>query len=396
MQQWQRNIYVLWLAVFMAAICWTSVMPFFPVYLKELGLSTGVEFWAGLIISASAACTMVVSPVWGAVGDRFGRRLMMLRAGVFLVIGYTLVALVRTPLELLATRMMIGLLTGFVPMAIALVGVSTPQQQVGRALGMVQTAWPSGAIIGPVVGGAALDLIGIRGASLLSAALMAGVTALVVLTVREEFSPPPRGQSSLLRDLRDAAAHKLLMSVILITALIQASIMGLEPVLVPFVKQIAGPTAPSWLAGLLFALPGGAFILMAPWWARKGEQVGFTRTVALGLLGCAALYVAQGFVREPWVFGLVRLASGVAGAAVGPGVAALLATRVPKDLRGRAFGLNQAASSAGAIIGPLLGGVIGSFVDPRGVFLLAGLFCLAGFVWIRRVVEPQVQQAAQG
>ncbi|MHB8928668.1 MAG: MFS transporter [Bacillota bacterium] len=390
MPQWKRNVYVLWVAVFIAAICWTSIMPFFPVYLQQLGVNQGVEFWSGVIISLSAACSMVMSPVWGAIGDRYGRRLMMLRAGIFLVIGYVLVAAVHNAWQLALVRMMIGALTGFVPMAVALVGVSTPQAEVGRALGVIQTAWPSGAIIGPVVGGAALDLVGIRASSLASAALVALATALVMVTVREEFQRPPTAAQSILTDLRAAASNRLLMAVVVITAVSQAAVMALEPVLVPFVREIAGAGAPGWLSGLLYALPGVAFVFMASWWARRGERAGYSRTVAAGLALSALFYIPQALVRGPWQLGVLRLGSGVTGAAIGPGVAALLALEVPRDLRGRAFGLNQAASAAGSIVGPLLGGYVGSYINARGVFILIAFMYLAGYVWTKQTVERWV------
>lgn len=367
------------------------VMPFLPIFLEtELGVTSRVEFWTGIMGAAAAVCNMVMSPVWGAVGDRYGRRVSMLRAGLFLMVGYVLLALVRGPVELMAVRMMIGLLTGFVPMAIALVGVSTPQHAVGQAMGMVQTAWPSGAILGPVFGGILLDWIGIRGASWISAVMIAGCTALVMLTVQEEFTPPPRGKSHILQDLKAAIANPVLMGIVVITSASMASVMSLEPVLVKFVQHLAGPDSPGWLAGILYSIPGAAFIVMAPFWSRRGEKIGFERTIALGLLGSAILYSAQALVTSPWQLGTLRLIAGLAGAAIGPGVAALLATAVPRELRGRAFGLNQAASSAGAIIGPLLGGYIGSFIDPRAVFLLSGALCLCGYLWVQRVVTPRL------
>lgn len=334
MEQWRRNIYVLWLAVFVSAICWTMVMPFTPLYLEQMGVSHGTEFWSGIIIAASAVCNMLMSPLWGAVGDRYGRRLMMLRAGFFLVVGYVLTALVTGPVGLLAVRMLIGGLTGFVPMAIALVGVSTPQKEVGNALGLVQTAWPAGAIIGPVVGGAAADWVGVAGSAWASAVMIGLVTAMVMLSVKEEFAPPPSTRQNILADLKAAASHKVLMVIVLITSAAQASIMALEPVLVPFVTQLAGAGAPHWLSGVLFSIPGVAFVLMTPWWSRRGARIGYVQTVATGLLASGFLYLLQTFVTGPWQLGFLRLISGVAGAAIGPGVAVLLATAVPRDLRG--------------------------------------------------------------
>jgi MFS transporter, DHA1 family, multidrug resistance protein len=392
--QWKRNVYVLWLAVFIGGICWTMVMPFMPVYLEQLGVTHGTEFWSGIIIAASSVCAMVMSPIWGAIGDRYGRRIMMLRAGVCLLAGYVLTALAVGPISLMGARLWIGLLTGYTPMAVALVGVSAPRQEVGWALGIVQTAFPTGSIIGPVVGGVLSDWVGVRGASWASAAIIAVSVSLVALIVREDFTPTPSAEKSLVKELQAAASHKLLMAIVLISALSQASSMALEPVLVPFVKQMVGASAPGWLSGLLFSIPGVAFILMAPWWARRGERLGFERTVAAGLLGCAVLYLLQAFAGGAWQLGTLRLSLGVSGAAIDPGVAALLATVVPRNLRGRAFGLNQAANNAGSIVGPLLGGWIASYMDPRGVFVLTCLFCLIGYGWVKRIVGPQVREAA--
>lgn len=396
MEQWRKNAYVLWVAIFVSAVAWTMVMPFTPQYLEDLGLKSGVEMWSGVIISIAAVCSMVMAPIWGAVGDRFGRRMMMLRAGLFLVLGNIAMSFAVGPISLLLVRAAIGGLTGFVPMAIALVGVSTPQEHVGRALGMVQTAWPSGAIIGPVIGGIAADAVGIGRSAWVAAAMVAFATILVLVNVKEEFSPPKTTQPNLLADLKAAASNKSLMAVVFITLTASAAVMALEPVLVPFVNEMVGVNAPGWVSGLIFSIPGVAFIAMASWWARLGDRHGYLRTVGLGMLGSALLYALQTFAGNPWQLGGLRLLSGVTGAAIGPGVAALLATTVSKDLRGRAFGLNQSASSAGTILGPLVGGYIGSYLNPRGVFAFAGVLYLVGGLWVYRVVQPMMRKAELG
>jgi MFS family permease len=386
----------LWFAVFMGAICWNLVMPFMPDYLGQLGVTHGVEMWSGIIIAASAVCSMISAPIWGAMGDRYGRRMMLLRAGVFLVIGYVWMALVRGPWDLLLDRMMIGGFTGFVPMAIALIGVSTPQEHMAMAMGMIQTAWPSGQILGPVIGGVLADWVGIPGSSWISAVLMAITVALVVWQVKEEFAPPKAEQSSLIQDLQVAASNKVILAIVLITTAANAAVMALEPVVVPFVKQLEGPNAPSWMSGLIFSLPGVAFIVMAGWWVRRGEKSGFATTVAAGMLGSGLLYLLQAFVTGPWQLVGLRMLSGVTGAAIGPGVASLISTAVPRDLRGRAFGLNQSAASLGNIVGPLIGGYLGSFVSARGVFVFAGLLYGLGALWTRTVVASRMPKETAG
>ena len=377
----------------MAAVCWTSVMPFTPVYLGEMGVATNVEFWAGLIGAVGSAGTMVMAPVWGAIGDRFGRRLGMLRAAIFLMMGYALMALVETPLELLLVRLIIGVLTGFVPMAVALIGVSTPREQIGPALGLVQTAWPAGNLLGPMLGGAIADWLGLRAAMWASAVILGTISLCVYLLVREQFTPPPKEQNRMFRDLQHAASYPVLIPIILVSSVSMASFGVLDPVLVPFVKGLLGADSPSWLAGFLYSVPGVAFVLTAPWWARRGERIGFHKTVAAGLLVSGLLYLPTTFVTGPWQFGLLRVAIGVAGAAIGPGVATMLATAVPRELRGRAFGLNQSAASAGAVVGPLMGGAVASFLGQRGVFILTAGILLAGYLWVTRVLTPRLLDA---
>jgi len=391
LDQWKRNTYIMWFVVFLSAICWQMVMPFMPVFLGELGVTHGAEFYAGFVVAVSSMCNAIMSPIWGAVGDRLGRKPMMLRAAFFLALGYGLMALVQAPWQVVAIRMMIGILSGFVPMAIALVGVSTPREHVGMALGLVQTAWPSGALIGPMLGGAVADWVGLRAAMWVSAALIFLVLGVVATTVTEPFTPPPPKRKSLMADLRVAVTNPVLVPIIVVTALAGAAATALDPVLVLFSKNLMGPSAPSWLAGLLYAVPGVAFIVTAPWWARRGEEMGFDRTVAIGLLLSAVVYVPQALVGGPWQLGAVRLGVGFVGAPIAPGVAALLATVVPRDLRGRAFGLNQTASAVGAVVGPLAGGAVGSFVGPGGAFILGAAFMLAGYLWVRQVLTPRLR-----
>ncbi|HLN63689.1 MAG TPA: MFS transporter, partial [Symbiobacteriaceae bacterium] len=148
--------------------------------------------------------------------------------------------------------------------------------------------------------------------------------------------------------------------------------------------------------GLIFSLPGVAFIVMAGWWVRRGEKSGFATTVAAGMLGSGLLYLLQAFVTGPWQLVGLRMLSGVTGAAIGPGVASLISTAVPRDLRGRAFGLNQSAASLGNIVGPLIGGYLGSFVSARGVFVFAGLLYGLGALWTRTVVASRMPKETAG
>ncbi|HYG57738.1 MAG TPA: MFS transporter, partial [Symbiobacteriaceae bacterium] len=245
MQQWQKNVYVLWVAVLIASATWSMVMPFMPVFLeKELGVTQGVSAWAGVLGAVNSLGMALMSPVWGAMGDRYGRKMMMMRAGISLVVCYGLLSLVRGPYELLGVRIMIGALTGFIPTATALVGTTTPQEHVGKALALVTTAGPTGTILGPLLGGLLWDLVGMRMSMASGSVALAIATLMVLLFVKEEFTPDRREQANLLADMGEVLHYRGFAVLLVTTTLGMAAMGSMEPVMIPFIKTLVGESAP--------------------------------------------------------------------------------------------------------------------------------------------------------
>ena len=79
---WKRTLYFLFFAQVMVSVGFSSIYPFLPLYVEQLGSTTGIsiELLAGLIYSVQALTMMIASPIWGAVADRFGRKLMVVRS----------------------------------------------------------------------------------------------------------------------------------------------------------------------------------------------------------------------------------------------------------------------------------------------------------------------------
>jgi DHA1 family multidrug resistance protein-like MFS transporter len=79
---WQRTLYIMFAAQLMTAVGFSSIFPFFPLYVHELGSSTGMnlDVLAGLVFSSQAFTMMLAAPIWGTIADRYGRKLMVERA----------------------------------------------------------------------------------------------------------------------------------------------------------------------------------------------------------------------------------------------------------------------------------------------------------------------------
>src|SRR5512146_3040216 len=78
---WRRNQFAVTAAAFIGYTGFTLVMPFLPLYIAQLGVHDvgQVALWSGLSLGATPALTALLSPAWGKVADRFGRKLMLQR-----------------------------------------------------------------------------------------------------------------------------------------------------------------------------------------------------------------------------------------------------------------------------------------------------------------------------
>ncbi len=103
----------------------------------------------------------VVSPLWGSLADRKGRKLMLLRASLGMAIVIALQGLATNVWQLFALRALMGLTSGYIPNAMALVASQVPRDKSGWALGTL-TGQISGVIAGPLLGGLMADHLGLR------------------------------------------------------------------------------------------------------------------------------------------------------------------------------------------------------------------------------------------
>ncbi|MGD9007472.1 MAG: MFS transporter, partial [Desulfobacteraceae bacterium] len=151
-------------AQIVTAIGFSSIFPFLPLYVAHLGTRThmSVELLAGLVFSAQAFTMMLASPFWGALADRWGRKIMVNRAmfgGALLVL---LMGYVQSAEQLVLLRAIQGLVTGVIGAANALVAAAAPRERTGFAMGLLQVGMNIGLALGPVIGGLVAELVGYR------------------------------------------------------------------------------------------------------------------------------------------------------------------------------------------------------------------------------------------
>jgi MFS family permease len=195
---WKRTLYIMFFAQMISMIGFSSVFPFLPLYVKSLGTVTSMstDFCVGLVFSGQAFSMMIASPIWGAVADRWGRKLMVERAMLGGAVVLALMAFVRSAEELVMLRMAQGLISGVMGATNALVAATAPRGKTGYAMGLMQVAMGLGLGLGPLIGGMVADAYGYRAAFYITAALLAIAGVVVFFGVDEQFVARESSQKS--------------------------------------------------------------------------------------------------------------------------------------------------------------------------------------------------------
>lgn len=375
---WKRNLIVLWAGVFLTCASYTMVVPFLPLYLlQELGVSSSsVNLWAGIIFSVTFLGSAIMAPYWGAMADRVGQKKMAIRAGCGLALCYAMSSLAQTPYQLLAVRAFTGFISGFVPASMALCSSTLPAEKLGWGMGWMQAAVASGSVIGPLIGGYVSEWFSMRFSFYFASAALLAATVAVVYYVQDivNDSTKEKAKRSVLADLRLAVSNKKLLYIMGLFFLVQACLLIIQPLLTIYVKQLmGGMDGVVKASGVVFSLAGIAGIIAAPFWGKTGQKVGFAKTLFFVMVCAGLTNLCQVFVDDIWQFGLVQFIFGLFLAGAAPNINAGIVKTTDPLVRGKAFGLVTAAQQSGGVVGPLVGGFMGTFLATKYIFVFTGL-----------------------
>lgn len=400
MQSWQRNLYILAFVQFVSAVGFSSVFTFLPLYAEELGSSTGIpiEYLTGLVFSAQAFTMMIASPIWGALADRHGRKVMVMRATLGGSVIIFLMAFVRSAEELVLLRAIQGALTGVLAALTALVAASVPRERAGYALGILQVGLWGGVSIGPLLGGLVADNISSGAAFVMTALFLAAAGVLVWLGVHEEFEPVPQstagGQGFL-----DAWKHVLSERGVGLTYAIRfLSRFGRGMVLAfsaLFIKDLLdNPDNAATITGVALAVSAIAGTVSAVVLGRLGDTLGHRRVLIGAALVAAVFYIPMTASANVWQFTILLTLAGTAAGGIMPTLSALLASYTEPGEEGAVYGLESSIMAAARAIAPMLGATFITWWGLRSIYAAAGLIFLAMALITWRWLPAAVHHAA--
>jgi DHA1 family multidrug resistance protein-like MFS transporter len=403
---WQRNLRAIWFAELVAIVGFAIVIPILPLYVRELGVQgeRQVRIWSGVIFSAQAVTMAIFGPIWGALSDRYGRKVMVERAMFGGSLIMTLMGLAQSPQQLALLRAVQGALTGTVTAATALVATSAPSDRAGYALGTLQMAIYVGASAGPLVGGVVADTLGYRAAFFVTGGLLLIATLGVLVFVREpdqtDLAPDDPTTSTdeeatlgrrVLNHLAPVLTSAPLLTVLGVRLVMRFASRLSRPTLPLFVETIAPPdTRVATLTGLITGANALGGAIGGRQLGQLGDRVGYRLILATCALGSVICYAPQSMVeRSIWLIPL-QAGAGLAMGGILASISASLAALAPEGREGIVYGVDASVVSVANAIGPMMGSSLAAWLGLRAPFLAAAVvFVMGGIAAFRLLPKPR-------
>lgn len=387
MEAWKLNLISVWLGCFFTGLAMSQILPFLPLYIEQLGVSghQSLSIWSGLVFSGTFLVSALVSPLWGSLADRKGRKLMLLRASLGMAVVIALQGMVTNVYQLFALRALMGLTSGYIPNAMALVASQVPRDKSGWALGTLSTGPVTGVIVGPLLGGLMADHLGLRVVFFITAGLMFVSFLITLFLIKERHIEVKKADRLSGKAVFQSLPYPtLIVTLFISTLMIQLANSSISSILTLFIKDLSGDSSNiAFISGMIAAVPGVAALMSAPTLGRLGDRIGTARILLAALGLTTVLFAIMTWVETPLQLGILRFLLGFADGALMPAVQTLLLKYSSDQVTGRIFGYNQSFMYLGNVVGPLIGSGVSALMGFRWVFAVTAVLVLINCLQLR-------------
>lgn len=402
-----REVAVLTAIAFFVALGFGILAPSIPIYALTFDVSA---LQASAVISAFALMRFVSAPAAGVMVDRLGERLVLSSGLLIVAISSAAAGLSQTYLQLVLLRAAGGVGSSmFTVSAMALLLRVVEQDQRGRASGAFQGGFLIGGVAGPAVGGIVVAW-SLRAPFFVYAAtlLMATAVTLIFLTRARLLDREQRvahGEQNRLEELRTALKDRAYQAALGTNLVAGFVLFGLRSSAIPLFVVEGLQRGPS-LSGFGFLasaavqavllLPAGR---MADTKGRRRALLWGTSATIVGMLVLTASDVAANGLGSAAALGtvlfLVSLAiQGVGGAFLGSAPSAVVGDIMGGRRGGIVVATFQMMSDIGAVVGPLLAGLLIDLYDYEWAFAAGAALAVIPFMLVIRMPETLRRPAA--
>ncbi len=377
---WKKNLFVIWLSQFLAMVGFGCCMPFIPLLLKEnlhiendklVGIYTSIYYLASML----SLC--VATSVWGVLADRFGRKIMLLRASYAAAIFYPLLAFAPNFWVLASIRFVCSFFSGTVNPAQTLLIATTPKEKHGFVLGVLSTGVSSGNMLGYLLGGIIVDRFGYTTGFLSCGAIYMASALLVHIFAKDDFNvklaKKQRAKSPY--KFKDVATPAVLWMMVMFL-LVGVSTRLIQPYMAMLVKEVHGLKGAAFWTGIVSSASsvGGFFSGLCLGWLC--DRIA-PRKILLPLLIIGGIFTAaMAYSFNISMLIVTKFFAAFAGGGIKPVLQLMLTKLTKPELRGTYFGWSGSLNTAGGIVCSLLGGSLFLMTDVRGVYMAAALILI--------------------
>ena len=296
-EPWERDLYLLWLAIVLTMVGFGGVFPFLPLYIRELGIEDPRQaaLWGGIVSSVTGLLMAFSAPLWGVIGDRSGRRKNVVRGTLGFAVLMFSASFVPNVYCLLGLWLFLGLLPGPLMAAMPVVTAMAPRHRLQYAVGVLMSASFLGFTVGPLLGGRIIDAFGFRSTLLTTAALLVIAGSIVLFLVRDGQAAPATRQplrvGAMFRGIAAVARSREVAPILCVLFMVQACGSLMMPVLPLFLGSLSSSEDVAGMIGVAFAIMGVTGGLASVLVGRVGHLVGRTQLVAGSFAAVGLLYV---------------------------------------------------------------------------------------------------------
>jgi MFS transporter, DHA1 family, multidrug resistance protein len=381
----KRNLVIMWFANFFVGGSMTMVLPFISLYIETFGHFSEqyVQQWSGWTFAITFVTAFLFSPIWGRIGDRVGRKKILIFSGIGMSISIFLMGVVDSVWELFMLRLFMGIFTGFVSMSQAFISTQTPKEIAGRVLGTLQTGSITGSLMGPLLGGVLADSLGYSTTfKWTSIAIL--ISALLVIATKEYQVDTKKDKDTSYSStdvIKLIVRNPVLLTVLLISTLIQMAHFSIQPILSLYVSELHGPESLAFFSGVAFSAAGLGNLLMARQWGKIADRFGYVKILVFLLFMAAIVYLPGAFVTNIWQLVVIRFLLGISIGGIIPVRIAYIRQEAPVSIQGEVLGYNTSLRFLGNIIGPVMGGMVAGYYGFSSVFYVtSGLLLISGII----------------
>ncbi|ALC05537.1 hypothetical protein CDES_05500 [Corynebacterium deserti GIMN1.010] len=386
-----EQIWVLVVAAFIIALGYGLIAPILPQFVVGFDVSFAA---ASAVVSIFAGARLVFAPMSGALIDKIGSRRVYLTGLVTVAVTTGLVALAQEYWQILMLRGIAGIgSTMFTVSAMGLIVKMAPVEIRGRCSSVYASAFLFGNIIGPVVG-AAMSGLGMRWPFAIYGAAV-GLAAFVVwwrmpktnasLKKSDTTSQPPLRFAEVMKD----SAYR--------SALVGAfangwSNFGVRVATLPLFASAVFSNGGA-AAGFAMAAFAAGNALCLQFSGNLADRIGRKPLIVSGLLINGLFTAMIGFGQEMWLLIIISALAGAGAGLLNPSQQAVLADVIDSRPGGKVLANFQMAQDFGAIVGPILVGMIAEQIGFQFGFIICGVISLiAAVVWVfGRETLPQAK-----